>query len=172
MNKFPQQIYPLSSILNEDLIINIIDLFWKDYIQPINSDEIAIIIVRLVKDSIHTHSITITPVNFNDKDIFSKEILKSSKPFYDILIDRVEIYYDIKTNLDKDIFFIKNKVNYHSYFHYKLPITMNPLNYGNLVYTHDNIYISQLDTHNLLITQVLDNSNHVALYRKGEKIMT
>jgi uncharacterized protein YjiK len=47
---------------------------------------------------------------------------------------------------------------------------MNPLEYGDLIRTYDNIYISQLGLHNLLVITVDGNTNHVELYKNGRKI--
>ena len=59
-------------------------------------------------------------------------------------------------------------MNYQNYQHYKLPITMNPLQYGKLIAKYSNKFILQINRTNLVsITQ--DNyQNHVKLFREGE----
>ena len=59
---------------------------------------------------------------------------------------------------------------FQNYLHYKLPITMNPLEYGNLIEQFDNKYIIQLNTSNIVIIKELDNENYVKFFRKGELI--
>ena len=40
---------------------------------------------------------------------------------------------------------LKYKMKYQNYSHYKLPITINPLEYGKLIEQIDNKYIIQLN---------------------------
>jgi hypothetical protein len=57
---------------------------------------------------------------------------------------------------------------YQNYSHYKLPITINPLNYGKLIEQIGNKYIIQINTTNVVIIIQKDNTNFVKLFRKGE----
>lgn len=61
---------------------------------------------------------------------------------------------------------------YQNYSHYKLPITINPLEYGKLIEQVGNKYIIQLNTANILILEELDNNNFLKLFRKGELMLT
>jgi hypothetical protein len=53
------------------------------------------------------------------------------------------------------------QLNYHNHdeYDYKLPITINPLEYGKLIKQIDNIYIIQLNNNDLLILEEIDNEN-------------
>jgi hypothetical protein len=57
---------------------------------------------------------------------------------------------------------------YQNYSHYKLPITINPLDYGKLIVQIGNKYIVQINTTNVVIIIQKDNTNFVKLFRKGE----
>jgi DNA mismatch repair ATPase MutL len=59
-------------------------------------------------------------------------------------------------------------MKYQNYSHYKLPITMNPLEYGDLIAQFDNNYIIQLTTTNILIIQQNEHDNFIQFFRKGE----
>lgn len=59
-------------------------------------------------------------------------------------------------------------MKYQNYAHYKLPITMNPLEYGDLIEQIGNKYIIQLTTTNILIIQEYENANFIRFFRKGE----
>jgi hypothetical protein len=59
-------------------------------------------------------------------------------------------------------------LNYQNYLHYKLPITMNPLEYGNVIEQFNNKYIIQLSTSNVLIIKQTNNDNYIKFFRKGE----
>jgi hypothetical protein len=61
-------------------------------------------------------------------------------------------------------------MKYQNYLHYKLPITVNPLEYGKLLEQFDNKYIIQLNTNNVVIIKEYDNENYIKFFRKGELI--
>jgi hypothetical protein len=61
-------------------------------------------------------------------------------------------------------------IKYQNYSHYKLPITINPLEYGKLIEQIGNKYIIHLNTFSILILNKKDNENFVKLFRKGEFI--
>lgn len=61
--------------------------------------------------------------------------------------------------------------NHHEY-DYKLPITMNPLEFGKLIKQIDNIYIIHFKNNDLVIIEQIENENWVNIYRKGESIFS
>lgn len=61
-------------------------------------------------------------------------------------------------------------LNYQNYLHYKLPITMNPLEFGKLIEQIDNKYIIQLNTTNVVVIKEFDNENYIKFFRKGDLI--
>ena len=61
-------------------------------------------------------------------------------------------------------------IKYQNYMHYKLPITMNPLEYGKLIKQFDNKYIIQLSTTNIVILKEMDSINLIDFFRKGDLI--
>lgn len=63
---------------------------------------------------------------------------------------------------------ISNKIQFHNYQHHKLPITMDPLEYGDLLYHNDNNYAIQVNETNVAIITIEDDLNKVKLYRKGK----
>jgi hypothetical protein len=67
---------------------------------------------------------------------------------------------------------IKYGVKYHTYYHYKLPISINPLECGKLIHQFDNHYIIGLDSGNVLTIVKNDNiSNDCSLYKKGNLLI-
>lgn len=60
------------------------------------------------------------------------------------------------------------QLKYQNYLHYKLPITIKPLEYGKLIKQICNEYIIQLNTNNIVIIKENDNENIVEFFRKGE----
>jgi hypothetical protein len=59
---------------------------------------------------------------------------------------------------------------YQNYSNYKLPITINPLEYGKLIEQFDNKFIIQLNTNNIVVIKQIENVNYVKLFRKGNLI--
>lgn len=57
---------------------------------------------------------------------------------------------------------------FQNYSHYKLPITIKPLEYGKLIEQFDNKYIIQLNTSNVFVIVEKQNENYIKLFRKGE----
>ena len=62
-------------------------------------------------------------------------------------------------------------MTYQNYSHYKLPITIEPLEYGKLIEQIGNKYIIQLTTFNLVVINQIKNDNFVKFFRKGELLL-
>src|SRR6267142_445521 len=61
-------------------------------------------------------------------------------------------------------------LKFQNYRHYKLPITMNPLEYGKLIYNNINIFIVQINTTNIALISQYDLFNEIKLFREGDFI--
>jgi hypothetical protein len=61
-------------------------------------------------------------------------------------------------------------IKYQNYKHYKLPITINPLEYGKLIIKIDdlNLFIVQINIRNIALIYQYDEFNHIKLYKKGD----
>jgi hypothetical protein len=78
--------------------------------------------------------------------------------------------YNIKKGIAKEnILISKSNINlqYQDYQHHKLPITMNPLEYGFLLDQTGNKYIIQINETNIAVIIQEDDSNNIKLFRKG-----
>jgi hypothetical protein len=58
-------------------------------------------------------------------------------------------------------------MTYLNYSYYKLPITMNPLEYGTLIEQFDNKYIIKLSSTNIVVVQQYENDNYIKFFRNG-----
>lgn len=58
-------------------------------------------------------------------------------------------------------------LKYQNYQHYKLPITINPLEYGKLIYQNENKYIIQINKTNVVIITQNEEFNEIKLFREG-----
>jgi hypothetical protein len=59
-------------------------------------------------------------------------------------------------------------IKYQNYLHYKLPITINPLEYGKLIEQFGNKYVIQLNTTNIVVIKEMDNENFIKFFRRGD----
>lgn len=60
------------------------------------------------------------------------------------------------------------KTKYQNYKHYKLPITVEPSQYGKIIYKKDKLFIVQFNKTNIAIITQFDNINQVRFYREGD----
>src|SRR6266581_4941646 len=83
-----------------------------------------------------------------------------SEYYKEELLKSIIFSYTIKKGRAKDkITFDNIDLQYQNYQHHKLPITMNPLNYGKLINQKDNEYIIQVD-----------EFNEVKFYKEGDLV--
>ena len=61
-------------------------------------------------------------------------------------------------------------IKYQNYKHYKLPITINPLDYGKLITKIDDLYIIQINKTNIALIAKHEKLNHVKIYKEGDLI--
>lgn len=61
-------------------------------------------------------------------------------------------------------------IKYQNYKHYKLPITINPIDYGKLITKIDslNLFILQITKTNIVLLTEYDKFNHIKVYKEGE----
>jgi len=58
-------------------------------------------------------------------------------------------------------------IKYQNYKHYKLPITINPLDYGKLIIQIKNIFVVQFNETNIFLINQYDELNKIKFFRKG-----
>jgi hypothetical protein len=61
---------------------------------------------------------------------------------------------------------------YQNYNHYKLPITINPLEYGKLILKIDNIYIINITPKTITVITQFEEFNEVKFFREGDLAFT
>jgi len=94
-----------------------------------------------------------------------------SEYYKEELLKSIIFSYTIKKGRAKDkITFDNIDLQYQNYQHHKLPITMNPLNYGKLINQKDNEYIIQVNRTNIAIITQFDEFNEVKFYKEGDLV--
>jgi hypothetical protein len=58
-------------------------------------------------------------------------------------------------------------LKFQNYKHYKLPITINPLEYGKLIYQNINLFIVSFNRTNIALINQNDLYNHVKIFKEG-----
>jgi hypothetical protein len=59
-------------------------------------------------------------------------------------------------------------IKFQNYKHYKLPITINPLEYGKLIIKMDNIIVSQINRTNIAVISQFNELNIVKIFKEGD----
>jgi hypothetical protein len=62
------------------------------------------------------------------------------------------------------------QLKYQNYKHYKLPITITPLEYGKLIFKTDNIYIIQITVRTIAVLTQFTDFNEVKFYKEGDLV--
>ena len=60
---------------------------------------------------------------------------------------------------------------FQNYKHYKLPITINPLNYGKLILRLEKIFVIQVNRTNIALINQEDKLNNVKLFKEGDLML-
>ena len=62
---------------------------------------------------------------------------------------------------------VNNKMTYQNYKHYKLPISMNPIDYGKIIHNNENLFIIQTNTSNVFKINQDKLINTTTLFKYG-----
>jgi len=91
-----------------------------------------------------------------------------SEYYIEQLINSIIFSYTIKKGRAKDkISFDSSNIKYQYYQHHKLPITMNPLEYGRLIEKTDNKFTIQVNKTDIAIIIQDGLNNHIKYYKEG-----
>jgi hypothetical protein len=63
------------------------------------------------------------------------------------------------------------KTTFQIYKHYKLPITVDPSEYGKIIYKDKNLFIVHFNKTNIAIITKNDDYNGIKFYRLGELVL-
>jgi len=61
-------------------------------------------------------------------------------------------------------------IKYQNYKHYKLPISINPLEYGKLIFNIDNIFIINITPKTIALISQFDEFNEVKFFKEGDLV--
>lgn len=63
------------------------------------------------------------------------------------------------------------KTKFQNYKHYKLPITVDPSEYGKIIYKKDNLFIVHFNKTNTAVITKNEDYNRIKFYRLGELVL-
>jgi hypothetical protein len=176
------------TIFSRELLRKYVDMFWRKTMDKLNDESHILLLLRLIY--VNDQVSTLTPLqklNKNDKLYFINHIMdtfvfktesESSNPI--IPIKSVIFSYGIRKGKVEDKTkdkFINENVSIKSYYNHKLPITFNPLDFGELMFKSDNHYVINYNNNNLInIKQMITNDenkyNLVEFYKNNKLLFT
>lgn len=173
------------AVISEKLMKIAITNFWKVEMSKVPTDYHILIMLRVVTtDNLYKTLGTLRVLNKDDLDYYITYInaILSLKlnDYEDLKISKIVFSYGIREGLapinTKEI--PEGKSIMQNYKHYKLPISMDPIHYGNLINTFNKsetgevIYVVQSNKGNVFEIEVLENNdgyktNKVKVFRNG-----
>jgi len=160
-----------------NLFQNKLDIFWNEVMgKELKENQHIWLLFRLQWTNNQFVTIgKLIKLNKEDKDYLFDFIIGNmddkSEYYNEYLLKSMIFSYIVKKGKAKEkITFDNLDLRYQYYFHHKLPITMNPLEYGKLIYKQKNVYTVQVSDTNIAIITQQDNNNLIKLYRKGDII--
>jgi hypothetical protein len=193
-NKFTWKNYTFylksEAILSEKLINLAVTNFFDVEVAKLPSNHHIVVIFRIVSsDNIHKTLGSLKVLNKEDVDYYKAYINNilayKLNEYDDIEISKIVFSYGIREGLPPENTKVipEGKSILQNYKHYKLPITMDPLQYGNPVNVFNvndglTVYVIQSNNGNVFNIEVTINSetnlktNEVKAFRKGMLILT
>lgn len=168
-------------IRNQNFSINLfknkLNIFWKEVMETKLIENQHIWLLFRIQWS-NNQFVTIgklVKLNKEDKDYLEDFILKhmddKSEYYKEETIKSMLFSYTIKKGRAKDKFTFESlDTQYQNFEHHKLPITMNPLDYGKLLEQIGNKFWIQVNKTNIAIITQLENLNEVKFFKEGELI--
>jgi hypothetical protein len=166
-----------NKIFTSELFKNKLNIFWREIMENKVQDNYHIwLLFRLQWANGQFVTIgKLVKLNKTDKDYLLDYILNNlddKSDYYKETPLKLMIFsYTIKNGLAKEKpSFNKIDLRYQNYQHHKLPITINPLEYGKLIDKVENKYTVQISSTNLVIITKFDDFNEVKFFKEGNFI--
>jgi hypothetical protein len=161
------------SNFTKDLLESNLNKFWNEIVSPnVSEDQHIIFLFRIQWDDNQFATIgNLQKLNNDDKDyIFNyilDEIKDKSEYYLEQSIISIVFTYAIREGRTLEKILSKD-TQFHHYQHHKLPISMDPLNYGELLDQIGDKYWVQVNETNVAIISIEDKINKVKFFRKGK----
>lgn len=161
------------SIFSRDLLKSNLNIFWSDVIEKhLKDSQHIMFLFRLQWTNNQIVTIgNLHKLNKEDRDYILNRIIEEMKDkseyYNESSISSMIFSYGIRDGraIEK---VISNDTQFHLYHHHKLPITLDPLNYGKLLERFGNTYVIQVNPKNIVIITKNEDGNIVKFYKSGE----
>ena len=152
-----------------------INIFWTEIMNKINDNQHILFILRLQFNNGQVRTLNkLTKLTKKDLnfilDLLNDKIQSSQDGYKTIPLNAIIFAYAIVDGKISPNSTYNSNVKLHTiYNRYKLPISLEPLDYGRLIYKDiiNNIFIMKMNKTNTAIIRVEDNINHVTIERDG-----
>ena len=162
--------------MSQELLINTLELFNTEVMLKLAPNTHILVIPRVKLEN--GEFITLSKMlrlNKDDIDFLRRHLLNAitikTDGYFEIPIVALSFDYNVVEGLapKRRVELIPKKNQ--TYYHYKLPASMNPFDYGGLSFQVDNQYVFQLPNSNLAIIKVEKNKNIVSILRNGDLLL-
>lgn len=163
-----------------ELFKNKLNIFWKEIMEnKLNENQHIWLLFRL--EWTNGQFVTIgklVKLNKEDKDYLYTFIINNmddkSEYYKEEALKAMMFSYSIKKGRAKEKVTLDSNPNlqYQNFHYHKLPITMNPLEYGNLIRKIGNIFIIQINKTNIVDITQYEDKNEVKFFRESKEIYT
>jgi hypothetical protein len=165
-----------NKVFTKELLNTNLNKFWNEIVETKISDNKHIWFLFRLRwaDGTYVTIGKLQRLNKEDKDyilnFLINEIEDKSEYYKTTNIISMVFSYNIKNGRAKDKVNLENikNIQYQDYQHHKLPITINPLEYGILIDQINNKFWIQITNTNSVIINQLNDVNEVKFYRSGK----
>jgi len=168
--------------ISNSLIKMAINDFWNNIVKNLSDEKHFIVLFRIVySNNIYNTLGFLQKLNKNDKNYYISYIMDilslKSNDYKALPIIKIIINYGVREGLaikKLEKSFEKENIVLHRYKHFNLPITLNPLEYGDFVHYEkkSNMYIIQFRP--LLIAKIYNYNklNKIEIFKNGKAILS
>ena len=177
LNWFDFKLEIVNINFSKELLESKLDIFWKEVMESKLFENQHIWLLFKLQWS-NSKIVTIgklVKLNKEDKNYLLEYILNNfedkSEYYKEQSIQNMIFSYTIKKGKAKEKVTFENiKLEYQNYQHHKLPITINPLNYGKLLNQIDNIFWVQVNRTNTAIITKFEDYNKIEFFKEGNLV--
>lgn len=159
-----------------------INAFWKEISKKLVNDQHLIALFRIqTEENIVLTLGQLQKLSIEDKEYYIdyvSDILSFKTDEYNNkIVNQIIFSYGIRTGkIEKQLTLteVTKNIDYQNYKHYKLPVTLDPLKYGKILY-HDkvtNTFITQIGQLTQAIIKKFSEYNYVEIMKSGNLVLT
>ena len=163
------------SLITKPLLMSEINKFWDSVVNKIESNNHILLLFKIKFNSGQIRTLgKMQQLNPNDKNYlvdFLGDVLQRLEDSYSTTpIIQIIFYYGIREGEAKSKE-ITHKVPFQNHYHFKLPITFDPFEYGTVLASANNVYTIHINNTNTAILTTDGKVNDVKIFRAGNLML-